>query len=406
MIENAALESILTTATDLSFVAELYSSDGVPNASGFDPVDAIDCYSSAGGITFRTRAYKRLVKSFGTIKRTITQEVNTASVTFSNVTREVSEFEFTTGFEGLILVIRLISRSRSIALADSQILFTGRCDKPLSGDKDAITVKAQFILGALDVTIPRRKFQVEDPEGRPSSDPEFEGFLIMPTSGTGDTAAIRVARGGLAGFFGLHHQIHITAQWSSRSDLDVGRSVPEILGRAQILGTLLDYADVGVATRIRVAFCEGPIYSIGSPRSLDYHYPLSATSYSPHLGLLGAANGPDDPSWVAPGLYSHTAYFRGQADNGSVADDDPPPSVVTIIMGRLMTIPDGSGDWVTADQWSDNAAAHVYFLLTDPKYYNLDPAWIDEEYATECYRFNDELIWNRSISDFTYIPEG
>jgi hypothetical protein len=116
MIENDDLKDILLTAMDVSVVCELYDSDTVPGVDGFDPDNAIECFSAVEGITFAGRDYKRLVQKFGSIKRTLTKEINSATVEFSNVSREISQFEFNYGFEGLILVIRMISRSMSTTL--------------------------------------------------------------------------------------------------------------------------------------------------------------------------------------------------------------------------------------------------------------------------------------------------
>jgi len=229
MIDNAALATILETATDISTVCEIYDADAVPSDDGLDPVDALDCFAAVEGITFRTREYKQLVSSFGTIKRTITKETNNASVTFSNISREISDFEFTNGFEGLIMIIRLISRSLSTDLTDSQILFTGRCEKPTSGTKASLTVTAKFIVGSVDVMCPRRKFTKEDQAGRVTTDPEFEGFLFIPQYGT-TTYSVREKRGGILGLLGFKKTVQKTLAYSSFSDLDANKSVPEVFG--------------------------------------------------------------------------------------------------------------------------------------------------------------------------------
>lgn len=406
MIENTALQTILTTAADISIVAEIYDADAVPTADGFDPVDALDCFCAIKeGITFGGRTYKGLVKKFGTIKRTITKEINSASVTFSNISREISDFEFTNGFEGLILVIRLLSRSMSTALTDTQILFAGRCEKPDSGDKESLTVKAAFILGSLDVKIPRRKFGPEDHEGRVASDPEFEGFLFTPQYGT-STYSVRKKAGGLLGLFGIKKTVQKTVQWSSFSDIDASKPVPEVFGRAQMLGTHIAYIDVGSNLQIRDAFCEGEIEGMENIRSTDETLPIDTGALAVLLGLTGSANGPDDPGWAgATGYFSRTANIRTKVTNSDIDVTDPAPDIAAVIMGRKMMTPGDDGVW---DQyaWTDNAAAHARFLLTNEFYYKLDENWIDDDYATECYRYNDELIFNTSISDFLFVEEG
>jgi len=405
VIDNTALQAILATGDDISIVCEIYADDATPTVDGFDPGDALKCYAAVSGITFAGEAYTKMVSKFGRINRIITGESNTASVTFSNVTREISAFEFATGFEGLIMVIRLISRSDA-TLADSMILFTGKCEKPSSGDRDSLTVKATWILGGLDVQIPRRKYTKEDQEGRVSTDPEFEGFEFIPQYGT-TSYSVRNAkkRGGIAGFFGFKKTVVKTLSYSSFSELDSNMPVAEVFGVSQIMGQHIGYDDVGTFIRVRTAFCEGEISDMVNVRSIDDRMPLDGVSYAECYGLVGALN-VDDPSWVAPGNYSRTAYIRGKVTNTTIEDVEPAPDIVGVIYGRLVTIPDGSGDWVTTDTFSDNPAAITRFILTSEDYFNLDENWIEDDDAYESYQFNAANIIDRSLTDFVFAVEG
>lgn len=412
MIDNAALSTILASADDISVVCEIYSADTLPGDDGLDPANAIDCFAAIDGITFRGRSYRRLVKSFGRVSRGITGKIDTTSVTFSNVTREMSEFEFTYGFEGLILCVRLLSRGQSVALTDSQILFTGRCEKPDSGNKEQLPVKAKFILGGLDPVIPRRKFGPEDHEGRPSTHPEFEGFINMPQEGTTSYSVRERKRNpwglalGIVGFFFLKktRTVTKTLHWSSFSDLDANKSVPEIFGRAQILGTHIGYADVGAEIRLRTAYCEGEIYDYVTIKILDSRLTFNPGAYYESFGRVGALNG-DDPTWIAPGNYSRTANIRMGLNNSTIDTVDAAPDIAAIILGRIMKTPDDAGVWNT-DAWTNNAAAHARFLLTSPDYFKLNEGWIDDADAAECFNYNDELIFNAGVSDFMFIDEG
>lgn len=410
MIDNTPWKAILETATDLTTVVEFYASDAVPGSSGFDPDNALLKYAAVNGVTYEGQSYTRMVKSFSTVNRTISKEANTASVTLSNVSRIVSRFELETGFEGLIMVIRLISKASSSSLSRSQTLFAGRCEKPQSGDKGTLTVPATWILGGLEVTAPRRKFTKEDAEGRTSDDPEFEGFPYMPSQNFGSvTYSERVRRGGFLGLLGFKKTVQKTLPFSSFTDIDANKPVPMVLGRSQLQGTHIAYADRGTSIYMRTAFCEGPVYAISSVRSLDARLVLTATNLV--MGLVGDLNtdatwltaSPPDPS---AGYYSRTAYGRLSAGNTLVQDEDPAPDVVAIIDGLLMTIPDGSGDWVDDDEWSDNATAHAWYFITSPYFYNLSASWIDADSATESYNFNKELIIRRNTSDFIWLLEG
>jgi hypothetical protein len=403
MIDNPALEAILTTDTEISMVAEFYASNATPTDDGFDPHDALACYAAVEGITFQEQTYQRLITNFGRISKTIGKEVNSASITFSNVTREIADFEFTTGFEGLIMVIRVLSRSQSVDLTDTKIEFVGRCDKPASGSKESLTVSAKFILGSLDVTIPRRKFGPNDMEGRAVSDPEFEGFVFIPQYGT-TTYTRREKQGGFLGWWNKKW-VTRTLQYSSYSDLDSNKPVPELLGRGQIEGVHVGYDDVGGFIRMVTAFCEGEIRNTDNYqniRSIDQELPLDSLMTG-HYGKVGVLNG-DGPGWVANGYYSRTAVIRLRANNSPVDVVDPAPRVVAVMFGRIMPIPT-AGVW-GGTEWTDNAAAHTRFLLTSEDYYKLDENWIDDDTFTEGYDFNAELIFNTEIADFTFVDEG
>lgn len=404
MIDNAQWQAILTTATDLSVVCEIYAANATPSGSGFDPANALGCYAAVHGITFAGEDYACLVRKFGAVNRTIGTEANSTSVDFTNLDNQISDFEFNHGFEGLIMVIRLISRLQSTSLALSQILFTGVCEKPTAGSKTNLTVKANWILHGLDVQIPRRKYTPNDQEGRTIDDPEFEGFPIMPQTGT-TGYSVRVRRGGIAGFFGFKKTVIKTLHWSSYSDLDANKTVPEVFGIAQISFTHIGYADVGTYLKMRSAVCEGEIYDITHIKSTDTRLTIDAGTLVVVKGKVGTLN-VDDPTWVAPGYYSRTAYIRARANNSTIDAADPAPEVVGLVYGRLMTLPNGSGSWVLTDEWTDNPAAITRFILLSDDYFKLHPNWVNDASAAECYQFNEAYIIDRSLSDFIYSVPG
>lgn len=403
MIENAPWEAILETASDFSTIAEFYPSGSTPTADGFDPADAVARYSAVDDLEFMGFQYKRLVQKFGNVSTSMDAKVNNASVTFSNVSREAAAFNFSgDGFEGLIMVLRLVSRSQSTSLSLSQILFTGRCERPLSGDKESLTVTAKEMLGSMDVVVPRRTFGPEDFKGRVSTDPKFEGFIHIPQSGT-TTYPRRVRRGGLFGWWNKKQEL-ATIQWSSYSDIDAKRAVPECFGVVQIMAVNIGNTDVGTQLRGGWAFCEGPIRDIVNARSTDPAFPLNATSYVERYGLVGTLNGPNDPSWPTPGYYSRTAHIRGQADNSAVDVHDPPPDIVAVIEGKIITSVSGTWEWNT-EVWTDNGADVWRHFLTDPDYFNLDANWIDDTFNVTTWAYNREQIFNATVSDVIYLEE-
>lgn len=422
MIENERLRELWSRDGSAACACEFYSADATPTSEGFDPVDALACFASTE-FTFRGRTYSRIVNRFGQIKRTISGEINTTNVTLNNLDRAVAQFEFQYGFEGLIMVVRLLDLEESVALSDTQLLFVGRCEKPESGTKNEITVPAKFVLGSLDVRLPRRKFGPDDPEGRTSDNDEFEGFVHMPVTGQNNYNRIE-KRGGFLGWWNKK-EVRVTEQWSSYANYDANKSLPVCVGQVQMLGVTMAAADVGPQIRMQKAFCEGPIQDFINVRSTDPNLPLNAPtmvpgggSYWETYGLVGSANDldptnfgwdtwPGEPNPATGGrfYYSRTARIACQADNSALDVSDPEPDVAAVVQGLLMYTPDASGNW-SVFQWTDNAAAFVYYLLTDSTYYRLHANWIDTAYFTEAYRYNDELIFNTSVDDFIFVEEG
>jgi hypothetical protein len=300
------------------------------------------------------------------------------------------------------MVIRLLSRNWSTALSDTQILFTGRCERPLSGDKESLTITAKFILGSTDVTVPRRTYGPEDFKGRAATDPEFEGFTKKPSFGSFQYPREEHS-GGFLGWWN-RRQVIATMQWSSYSDLTDKKAVAETHGRVQLQGVLVAAADVGTQIRCRWAFGEGPVQDITNTRSTNPELPLNMSSYAEQYGLVGAANG-DDPTWPGgPGYYSRTVMVRGQADNSLIDVDEAAPDVVAVIEAKICTTPDANGTWNT-EAWTDNAAAVVRYYLRDENYFNLDANWIDDATFTEVHRYNAEEIFNTTVSDYVYVEE-
>lgn len=195
-----------------------------------------------------------------------------------------------------------------------------------------------------------------------------------------------------------------TIQWSSYSNLDANKSVPEVLGAAQMLGALVGAVDTGPQVRMRVAFTEGEIDGFVNVRSTEDAFPLNLTSYAEMLGKIGALN-IDDPAWVGPGNYSRTSMIRCQVDNSALDVEDAAPDVAAVIRGRLLEIPNTSNVW-SGSVWSDDAAAHIRFLYTAPNYCNLNEAWIDDDSFGDSFWFNNEYIFNSEVSDFTFVDEG
>lgn len=404
---SANLLDWLTNGTDLSVVAEIYPADETPATDGFDPNNALKCYAKTNGITFMGVEYTRLVSNIGRLKKTIGKEINTATLELDNLSREASQFEFSQGFEGLILVFRWISRSQSSSLADSLILWVGRLDAPQSGSRTSLPLSAKFILGSINQEIPRRKFSPDDPNGRPPQDVLYEGFRFTPQYGT-VTYSNRERRGGLAGLLGFKKSVKYTLQYSSFSDLDAEKSLPDAFGRVQLIGTHLGYADLGTFHLAVTAFCEGQVQDLINVRADDTRF--SNNGLVKRYGKLGGVG--DQIPWtdtrfnnIANGYFSRTALLYTAWNGSNVQTIDPAPGVIAVVLAKIITIPDGSGDWVTS-AWSDNGAAVVRHLITADDYFKLGSAWVDDDSFLEAYNYNNELIFDYSHSDILFIPNS
>jgi len=245
---------------DLFAVVEFYSSDAVPDATdGFDPTsgDFLFGYAAVSNAVFLGVDYERRILGFGNVTKTLGKSTNNTSITLSNQDGVIADYEITNGFEGLIQVVRILSRSASDSLANSLVIFVGRCEAPsdFSRQKDDVDIPVNHILSATDIVIPRRKFQQQDPNGRPPSDYLFEGFIHRVIYGVTQFTT-RERKSGFWGLLGFKKTVTHTLNVSSVSDLDVNKPVPICYGRTQIQGTHVAYIDIGAGVNACSIFCD------------------------------------------------------------------------------------------------------------------------------------------------------
>ena len=385
----------------MAVVAEIYAPDAVPP---FDPADALKRYASVADVAVAGQPYKPQIRSFGSFTRTVGDEIPMCDITLDNLDRDASRFEFGTGFEGCILVVRWISRSNAEDLEDTVVMWAGRIQQPESGSREEVTLTAKFMLGSLWVKMPRRKFTPEDRAARNPADPLYEGFRFMPQYGK-DTYSKR-GQGFLANLrlkakYGKGNSI----SWSSYSDIDQDKYLPEVFGRTQLAGTNLSYADIGTDIRCTTAFCEGEILGFVNFRSIDPRWSVKPTPVFRYgkQGGVGTQIPLTDANWPGNGYYSRTALVFSTCGGSNLLDEDPAPVFASVINGKLVTVPDGDGDW-TLTKWSDNGAAIVRYLITNEDYFNLPEGWIDDASFYEAHQYNDEIIYDRSDSDILVAP--
>lgn len=379
-------------------VVEFYSSDAVPP---FDPASPLFLFGAAAvsGVVYRGREYKPLLKSAGAVKRTIKKQLSSFSLSLSNSSREVIDFEMATGFEGLICVCRLIDRSASVNLSDSAVEFTGRCKKPESFSKsdESASISVEQILSGIEINIPRRKLTIDDEENRAPSDPLFEGFRY--TQRDGSVNFTEVVKKKFLFFFTKKKTVTRTLQYSSRSDAKADMVLPLVLGRAQI--QLINFAaiDTGKEVQYLALACEGSIQGFVNLRSVTQGFTLSVLAQK--LGLVGGTGNQinDDPNFIGAGVYSRTAYIRAKATGTAVDVDDAAPETVSVILGYSeIPIPDEAGV-ISRYGFSDNGVLQSRWILGDKNFFNLADAWLaDDEHYREA-DYCDHILVDQSNTD-------
>ncbi len=408
------LRSGNAAAKSFAVLVEFYKSGALPSSTGFDPASA-DCLLSVcavsnttlnSGITYRGRGYKQLLTSVGDVHRLLAKQLSGLSLTLSNSTREVVDFERATNFEGLICVVRVIDRKVSSTLADSMVLFTGRCDRPDTFDRgsETVSIGVKQILSATEVNMLRRTYQPNDAEGRPASDPLFEGFRYTPR--TGSVQFVETVRTKFLFFFHKTKKITRTLQYSSHSDLDASKFVPLALGRVQMQLLNFAYEDKGSYVDVLAFATEGEIAGFSNIRSVTPDFPISVLAQK--TGQPGGTGNQtnDDPNFVGAGVYSRLAYIRARATGSQVSVDDAAPDIVAIVLGLKMPLPNAAYTAFSSFDFSDNPAVQARFVLSSPELFNLDAAWFDDLDTGETASYCDQILVDNSNTDTVQLQSS
>lgn len=413
-VSSTFLTALQSSSRKLTWVLEFYHQDAVPGASGFDPASAdflfgfskVKLAGETDGITFRTQSFDRKILSIGAANKKIGKQLNTFTCQLSNMSREMWEFERDFGFEGLICVARIIDWDVSTALADSMIVFIGRCEKVQNFERrnETASLTVKQIVNANNTDLLRRTFSPNDVLGRSPSDPLFEGFRFTERNGSVQFE-VKVKKRFLF-FFSRTKTEKRTLQYSSHSDAQSSTFVPLIGGRVQAPAILLGYEDVGTQINFTAAFCDGyenGIAGFEDIRSVTPGFP--ATISNEKLGLEGGTGNQtnSNPSWVAAGVYSRTAYIDGYATGSELSEDDPAPELVAVNLGVIIPTPDGSGDFVNKE-WSDNPIEMSRWVLNSKYIYNLADAWFDDVDILENAQYCDHVLVDTANTDTVLLP--
>jgi hypothetical protein len=358
---------------------EFYDADYVPGPLGFDPNDAVETFAGAE-ITHNGVAYRREVVSRGDITKSMTEKTNSVTVTFSNISRYLATLAQTQTIEGLFLVIRCVVPS---VTDDDIVLFVGRCEKPSDIDKQEFSLSARQDFGNINQTLPPRKFTAQDPEGRHPTDPLFEGVNFIAQSNSLYYNVVVPSRSFLGGLLGRRDDETRTQQSSSMDGTPYGSVIPEVFGRCQMLLIPFLWKDQGAQVAFLMAACAGRISAMEflTVRTEGWGPLINSFETPPdppvvHLGLLGTAN-VLPTNFPNAGYFSRLAYLDANSVGSTVEQIDTPPEVTAIVRGRVIPVPDASGDY-TLEDWTDNPVHILRFLLTDPAFVNINPAFMED----------------------------
>lgn len=411
---SAAFLAVLQSPTlsrDCVWVCEIYAHDALPGATGYDPINAEECFASVEDVTFRTRTYRRQVKSFGSIDHNKSGGFPNASLTFDNTDRYMTSFHLTSEIEGMIIVVRTISLSVSVNLDDSLVQFVGKCEKPGDVTRTDFPLNAKIWLGSVDIDLPKRKFTQDDDEGRRRNDPLFEGFPFLPRQGS-FSFQVREPRTGLGMLLGLKKTVTKTMERSSHSAVDANKAVPICFGRTQMSGLHVGYGDFGNSIAMITAWADGVsngIYGYANIRNITpnftalirnagdtwMHPTMNAYLTYGELGgtggqLTAPIAGTQAPN-VGLGYYSRTAWSYTYVNGSQVDVDDPAPELASIIYGCEMPTPT-AGVW-GAIKLSDNPCDIWRYIINDPYLMNVPSAMIDDVVLWEsCQYCNQYLV--------------
>lgn len=391
------LETVLDARNrDLFWVCEIYASD-YDASGGFDPRGAERTFAGQNyTLPFGPVIYKRQLLTGATIDKTLKKKSNSVSFTFSNVDNDVDGFRYMARYvnsniiKGKKLVVRVISRSaaatignNALVLANSLVLFVGRCEKPDGFNREHGTISATQSLGTIEAQIPATQFQQSCPlkyKGTECLGTELlsEKSATFQSETTCDFTFAACTRKENTKFFqgtrivqiessfihkshegllkkilnvlpGIGRKKPTTIDNSTRDGTPYGNAIPVILGRWSKPLITLQYQDIGTSINFKEAGCRGPIHDFLNVRneSPGFTQPLGLTK---HLGEYGG-QGSQTADTVFPdhSFHSRLAYVTGYCNGSDIETPDPAPEITSVIAGIVPeqmyfdVDPDGTG---------------------------------------------------------------
>jgi hypothetical protein len=442
---STALETRLGTAARRpALLLEVYGVAYAPDAvTGFNPAAAEERFSDET-INWNGLDYRRELKSKPSVKKTVGKEFNAIAFEFSNVDRYMATFVVANPVAGKWCVLRYAEKD----ITDSSVvLFIGKFDPP--GDLDQINARlsAKVSFGSITQQVPWRDFQSrcpltsvfkvqgEDCQGfkdvsgarvpltlaeKPApyqaatecdgshdaciarqNTEFFQGIFYSPILGSFVYPVQTTSR-----FLLLFHRTRTRSQTGQYSNQDVavyGQPVPMLLGRAQLEGKPVRFADEGYYLVGWYAWCEGRLTAIQNLRNntTQFGQPFAVNDRLGDYGGLGGQT-PVTHNGQVGEFYSRLAY-SALAINGSAPDVvDSPPVVSAVCVGEYL-LPDGSGVY-TLFGATDNPYDLVRHYLTDHHAMRHPAALIDDAEGLVTRGYCDAAILDTSGTDIVPLP--
>lgn len=379
---------------------EFYEPSYLPGVDGFDPDDAIEKFAGQE-ITWNGNAYRREVISRGEIQRSTGKTQNNVSLTFSNISRYMATLAQSRQMEGLFCVVRTVSPS---VTDDSIVGITARSGKPSTINKKTFYIDARQDFGAINTDLSTSKFLTTDPNNRVPSDPLFEGFRIVPVAGSFSFPQKQPSTSFWGRLFGRSKTVNVSQQYSSFDDTPYGSPVPEIFGSCQMEGVPLLFIDYGGVSRGIWVWSKGPIAGIDNITIKTTDQLLMATTN--HLGDLGGTGtNAVEESDIATGIgYLSLTAYTALGWSSRIEEVDNAPTVIGLLRGRIIDLPDDSGVYNTTG-WSDNPVHIARFIMTNPRFLNINPAFMDDSVNWLTSIHCDEPLIDETNSEVITILE-
>lgn len=389
--------------------------------------------------------YDAKITDFPSIKTYLDDRINEASITLGNVARgekSGANFVLSTKIKGCWLVIRLIFPDIP---DESWVIWWGKCLRPGKIDNKSVEISATQEIGNYNSKIPFRSYGTKCPlvpgkgdclgpvplkDHTPlyqqqyaeygtmlcpdrtretcvklGNEKHFQGQPTVAISGTfsyvpKDDADI-LNKNKKSKLSNLK-----TESWSSVNQSDGSSDIVPIgFGRFQLAGHPIVWADTGLTIRSILGFCEGKVSAFDFIRCRNKDFQLA--SVIPHYGEYGGVGSqvPDVLFNGFTGYNSRLAYLEVSVTGSDNETTDSVPLITAVVRGMEIPVPNENGEYVLSESTS-NPVHIVRFILTDDKYGKIPPARIADIKNLRTSAICDELVEDRSQSEWLLLPSN